>query len=103
MWRHYLIGRKFTLISDKSSLKYLFDQQSLNAHQASWLTFLSEYDFEIKHIKDKENKVADALSRNAIPLCSAAFSSYKTNLEDLIKEADKNDKEYLREVIHLIL
>ena len=45
MWRHYLIGRKFTLISDNISLKYLFDQQSSNAHQARWLDFLSEYAF----------------------------------------------------------
>ena len=57
---------------------------------------MSEYDFEIKHSKGKENKVADALSRNAIPHCSTAFSSYKTNLEGLIKEAAKNDEEYLR-------
>ena len=96
MWRHYLIGRKFTLMSDNISLKYLFDQQNLNAHQARWLAFLSEYDFEIKHIKGKENKMADALSRNSIPHCSAAFSSYKTNLKHLIKEAAKNDEEYLK-------
>ena len=56
---------------------------------------MSEYDFEIKHSKGKENKMANALSRNAIPHCSAAFSSYKTNLEGLIKDVAKNDKEYL--------
>ena len=53
MWRHYLIGRKFTLMSYKKSLKYLFDQQNDNAIHARWLSFLSEYDFEIKHIKGK--------------------------------------------------
>jgi len=53
MWRHYLIGRIFLLMSDNISLKYLFDQQNLNARQARWLAFLSEYDFEIKHIKGK--------------------------------------------------
>ena len=83
-------------MSDNISLKYLFDQQNLNAHQARWLSFLSENDFEIKHIKGKENKVADALSRNVFPHCSAAFNNYKTNMEGLIKEAAKNDEEYLK-------
>ena len=86
MWRDYLIGREFTLMSDNISLKYLFDQQILNAHQARWLASLSEYDFEMKHIKGKENKVADAPSRNSIPHCLVVFSSYKTNLQDLIKK-----------------
>ena len=27
------------------------------------MAFLSEFDFEVKHIKGKENKVADALTR----------------------------------------
>ena len=45
---------------DNKILKYLFDQQNLNARKARWLAFLSEYDFEIKHIKGKENKVVDA-------------------------------------------
>ena len=50
-------------MSDNISLKHLFDQQNLNARQAMWLSFLSEYDFKIKHIKGKDNKVADTLSR----------------------------------------
>ena len=31
MWWHYLIGRNFILMSNNISLKYLFDQQNLNA------------------------------------------------------------------------
>ena len=38
---------------DNIILKYLFDQQNLNAIQARWFYFLREYDFEIKHIKEK--------------------------------------------------
>ena len=46
MWRHHLIGIKFTLITDNKGLKYLLDQPNLNARQARWLAFLSEYDFQ---------------------------------------------------------
>ena len=63
-------------MSGNIRLKYLFDQQNLNARQAKWLAFLSEYDFEIKHIKGKKNKVVDALSRNAITNFIAAISNY---------------------------
>ena len=65
MWRHYLLGKKFTLMTDHISLNYFFSQTDLNTRQARWLTFLSEFDMDIKHIRGKENKVADALSRNA--------------------------------------
>ena len=53
MWRHHLIGIIFLLLSHNISLKYLFDQQNLNSRQAIWSSFLREYDFEIKHIKEK--------------------------------------------------
>ena len=51
------------LLTYNIGLKYLFDQKTLNVHQARWLAFLSEYDFQIRHIKGKENIVADALSQ----------------------------------------
>jgi hypothetical protein len=62
MWRHYLLGRRFILMTDHCGLKYLFDQPRLNARQARWMVLISEFDFEIKHIKGKENKVVDACS-----------------------------------------
>lgn len=46
------------------ALKYLYDQHSLNAHQARWLAFLSEYDFEAKHTMGNVNKLSNALSRS---------------------------------------
>ena len=81
-------------MSNNISLKYLFDQQNLNARQARWLAFLSEYDFEIKHIKGKENKVVDALSRNPVTSFVGAISIYKTKLEDKLEEGIKLDTEY---------
>jgi hypothetical protein len=53
MWRHYLLGRKFVLMTDHYGLRYLFDQPKLNARQARWMALLSEFDFEITHIKGK--------------------------------------------------
>ena len=75
-------------------LKYMFDQQNINVRQARWLDFLSEYDFEIKHIKRNENKVAISLRRNAVMSFVAAISSYKTDLEDKLEEGIKRDPEY---------
>ena len=63
IWWNYLVGRIFVFKIDDVNLKYLFKKQNLNARQAQWSTFLSEFDFEIKHIKGKENKVAYAISR----------------------------------------
>jgi hypothetical protein len=62
MWQHYIMGRKFLLLTDNSGVKYLFNQLELNARQAKWLDFLSEFEFKVRHIKGKENKVVDALS-----------------------------------------
>ena len=82
MWSHHLIGRKFILMTDNKWLKYLLDKPNLNAR---WIAFLSEYDFEIQHIKGKENKVVDALSRNAKLNFTAAISTYTTDLEEQLE------------------
>lgn len=33
MWRHYLLGRRFTLMSDHNGLQYLLDQLNLNGRK----------------------------------------------------------------------
>jgi hypothetical protein len=53
MWRNYLLGRRFVLMTNHSGMRYLFDQPKINARQARWMSLLSEFDFEIKHIKGK--------------------------------------------------
>ena len=46
--RHYIIGRRFVLMSDHSGLWYLFYQPNLNGRLAQWLAIISEFDFEIR-------------------------------------------------------
>ena len=45
MWRNYLLGSKFILVSDQSGSKYLFDQHNINSIQARWLPMLNGFDF----------------------------------------------------------
>ena len=59
MWQHYIMGRKFLLLTDNTGVKYLFSEPDINARQEIWLAFLSKFDFEVIHIKGKENKVAE--------------------------------------------
>jgi hypothetical protein len=72
-------------------MKYLFDQLTLNARQSRWLEFLCEYDFGIKHIKGKENKVVDALSRRVHELHTTTISMYRTDIKSRIMEAANVD------------
>jgi hypothetical protein len=96
MWRHYLMGKKFELRKENCCMKPLFGQPTLNARQTRSLEFLSEYDFEIKHIKGKENQVTDALSRRAHEVHIAAINMYKTNLKDQIIATTNSDQYYLK-------
>ena len=55
------MGKNFELRTDHDGLKYLFEQPNLNEIQRRWMELLCEYDFDIKHIKGKENKVVMCL------------------------------------------
>jgi hypothetical protein len=82
MWRHYLMSKRFELRTDHCGLKYLFGQPSLNSKQSMWLEFLNEYDFDIKHIRGKENKVADTLSKRMHEMHATTISMYQTYLSN---------------------
>ena len=64
----------------------------MNAHQDRWIEFLSEFDFEIKHVKCKENRVIYALNRR---MYLATISIRKSDLKDRILEASSKDEVYL--------
>ena len=77
-------------------MKYLFDQPTLNARQARWLEFLCEFDFEIKHIKGKENKVADALNRKVQEMHVASVSVFQSELRQQIVNHVAEDEMYVQ-------
>lgn len=62
-----------------------------NNGQKWWVQLLSEYDFDIKYLAGKENKVADALSRR--PMCNL-LTVVRSELIDQIRNEVQNDSFY---------
>ncbi|MCO5556306.1 hypothetical protein L7F22_009853 [Adiantum nelumboides] len=91
LWRHYLLSRKFQLVTDHKSLKWIFTQPNLNMRQRRWIELLQEYDFDIKYRPRKDNVVPDGLSRKSF--LNAIFIPNNSIL-DMIKEASLKDPEY---------
>jgi len=72
---------------DHHSLINYFKQPTLNSRQACWADFLSEFNFEIKHLKQKENWVADALIRKVNCLYEISYSESRTTFFRQIQES----------------
>jgi hypothetical protein len=68
----------------------------LNIRLTKWLEFLSEYDFEIKHIKGKENHVVDALNRRARETHISAINMFNIDLKDIISKIANSYQQYLK-------
>jgi hypothetical protein len=95
------MGKKFELRTDHNCMKYLFGQPNLNDKQRRRLEFLGEYDFDINHIKGKENKVVGACSIRVHEFHATTISMYQAYLKDRILEAAKSYLHYLEMVTNL--
>ena len=40
-WRHFLVGKKFLLLTDHAALNYLHSTANVSRRNARWLDFLS--------------------------------------------------------------
>lgn len=77
-WRHYLLGRHFTIFCDHKPLQWLHTMKTDNAKLSRWAMKLGEYTFTIKHIDGCRNHAPDALSRlppRELPVQAVAFDS----------------------------
>ncbi|GMF66734.1 unnamed protein product [Phytophthora fragariaefolia] len=63
LFRPYLNGRRFTIITDDSALKWLMANTNLTGKLHRWAITLQEFDFEIQHRPGNTNVVVDAISR----------------------------------------
>ena len=76
------MGKKLLLMIDHHSLTNYFKQVALNARQARWVAFLSEFDIEIKHLKGKEKWVVNALSQKENWIYEVSFSEVHTTFKE---------------------
>ena len=73
-FRDYLIGSKFTVLTDNNPLTYVHTS-CLGTAQICWLSDLMLFNFNLKYRAGKSNEAADALSRQPINLESPSDSS----------------------------
>lgn len=76
-WRHYLVGKHFTLITDQRSVAFMFDNNRhgkvKNEKIMRWKMDLSCFHYDIVYRPGKDNLAADALSR----VCASIQSQEK--------------------------
>ncbi|KAJ0940339.1 putative nucleotidyltransferase, Ribonuclease H [Helianthus annuus] len=82
-WRQYLLGHKFTIITDQQSLKRLQDQVIQTPEQQKWLGKLLGFDFDIMYRPGSQNSAADALSRVPTGHLLAISAPVPSLLQDL--------------------
>ena len=61
-FHHYLMGEKFTVVTDHYALKWL-RTQPIKGRIGRWILKLQAYDFEVEYKEGKRHSNADALSR----------------------------------------
>ena len=69
LFRYYLTGRHFTLVTDHASLTWLRNFKEPEGMVARWIARLQPFDFAIVHRPGKHHSHADGLSRRTSRPC----------------------------------
>ncbi|KAL0152976.1 hypothetical protein M9458_051729 [Cirrhinus mrigala] len=62
--RYYLLGRKFTLVTDHAPLQWMARAKDTNARVTCWFLALQDFHFDVRHRAGADNANADGLSRS---------------------------------------
>ena len=91
-WYPQLMGIRFEVLTDHAPLQHWKTQRTLSKRQLRWIKFLSEFDFDIKHIPRVSNTAADALSRYPFAQVNEVLTvEISPAMIRRIKEAYQND------------
>ena len=98
-WRHLLLGKKFTIITDQRSISFMFGNMNKskikNDKIGRWRVELSELKYDIIYRPGKENFVADAFSRMVAPITNT--NELKTIHEKLAHPGTTRLYHYIKE------
>lgn len=61
--KHYLLGKRFILVTDHAALSLLRSQKDPHNRLARWIAQLMPFDFEVRYKSGQTHKDADCLSR----------------------------------------
>ena len=92
-FKHYLIGRHFTVRTDHGSLRWLMSFKEPQGQVARWIEFLSNFQFTIEHRAGTAHSNADALSRYPIVCRVVQFSGWSS---EYIRQAQEDDSVLFR-------
>lgn len=97
VWRPYLLGQRFTILTDQRNIKFFLEQQVATPEQQKWMAKLMGYDYEIVYRSGRENAAADALSRRPnSPILFHVFMP-QVAIWEVIRKAASQD-EYMQKV-----
>ncbi|XP_001810078.1 retrovirus-related Pol polyprotein from transposon 297 [Tribolium castaneum] len=97
-FRVYLLGRKFTVITDCNSLKTMMTKRDMSPRLGRWFLKLQEYDFDIQHRAGSRMQHVDALSRNPtepareVEVADAKIYSLRIDMSDWLLTMQLQDK-----------
>ncbi|KAF9760731.1 Transposon Tf2-8 polyprotein [Nosema granulosis] len=87
-YRHYLLGRMFTLRTDHKALIYLVNAKNPSSRLLRYSLKLQEYTFKIEHVKGEDN-IADG--------CSRTFNGCNTIASIISERVEDNKDEILKQ------
>ncbi len=66
----YILGHRCVVFTDHAACTSLLSSSNPSSKLASWAMSIQELDLDIRHRSGKSNRVADALSRNPLPVAN---------------------------------
>ena len=73
IWKHYLMGSEVLIKTDQETIKHLLNQSLIFDKHIKWASFIQNFHPMIQYQPDRNNVVADALSRR--PIATACLNN----------------------------
>lgn len=94
----FVEGTEFIVGTDHSALTWLFKQKDLSGRLARWVLSLQEHNMIIRHVRGKNNVVADAISRfpeiSLLNICSPVVDNWYTKILEEVESGGPKSRRY---------